>query len=277
MGTKDPYLSSSGKIDFRIQCTISMWEKIDPHPHQVKPIPVQVLWQVCFIAQHLPPDSVFLCALADMIIIAFFFLLRPGEYTDAPSDTFPFRSMYVQLSIDDRRLDIAMCSLAELSQARFASLTFTDQKNGVRGEVTGLACSGDPYPCPVLALILIRHITHLWANSASSNTPIVRVFHHPNSPSKSKVTPAVITKQLRQAVQFLGPDLGFLLLDVLAQSLRAAGATALLVARVDTGIIRFLGRWRSDEMLRYLYLQAAPIMANYARLMLQSEYTLIPN
>jgi hypothetical protein len=89
--------------------------------------------------------------------------------------------------------------------------------------------------------------------------------------------PAVITKQLRQAVQFLGPDLGFLLLDVLAQSLRAAGATALLVARVDTGIIRFLGRWRSDEMLRYLYLQAAPIMANYARLMLQSEYTLIPN
>jgi len=205
-----------------------------------------------------------------MIIIAFFFLLRPGEYTDAPSDTVPFTLGNVQLFIGPRRLDLNTTPIAELSQARFASLTFGDQKNGVRGEVIGLARSGDPYVCPVLAIV--RRVIHLRTHSAPLDTPLARVYG-----SSSRVTPAAITKSLRDAVTFLGPDLGFLASDVSARSLRAAGATALLVARVDTDIIRLLGRWRSDEMLRYLHLQAAPVMANYASRMLGADYSLIPN
>jgi hypothetical protein len=52
---------------------------------------------------------------------------------------------------------------------------------------------------------------------------------------------------------------------------------ALLLAHVDTDIIRLIGRWRSDEMLRYLHLQAQPIMRNFASLMLHGgDYTLLP-
>ena len=115
-----------------------------------------------------------------------------------------------------------------------APLTFSDQKNGVCGEVISLALSGYPNICPILSVI--HHITHLRANSVPPITPIARVFHHTNSQSKSKVTPAAITKQLCQAVQFLGPNLDFLPLDVLDQSLYAAGATALLVTQVEIGI-----------------------------------------
>ena len=85
-------------------------EKIDLPPHWVKPIPVRFLRWIYFIARHLPPDPVFLRTVADMIIIVFFFLLRPGEYTDAPSNTPLFRFMDTQLSIGDRRLDIVTCS-----------------------------------------------------------------------------------------------------------------------------------------------------------------------
>ena len=88
--------------------------------------------------------------------------------------------------------------------------------------------------------------------------PLARVFHKHNT----KVTPTLIRDTLRDAVQYLGTDLGFLPQDVSARSLRAAGGTTLLVARVNTDIIRLLGRWRSDEMLRYLHLQAAPVMAD---------------
>ena len=84
---------------------------------------------------------------------------------------------------------------------------------------------------------------------------------------------------MRDAVTFLSPAaLGFLPSDVSARCLRAAGANALLCAKVDTDVIRLLGRWRSDEMLRYLHLQAAPVMKNFARAMISGgEFTLIPN
>ena len=66
--------------------------------------------------------------------------------------------------------------------------------------------------------------------------------------------------------------------EVSARCLRAAGATALLLAKVDTDIIRLIGRWKSDEMLRYLHVQAYPLMWNYSQQMLSAgTYTLIPN
>jgi hypothetical protein len=53
---------------------------------------------------------------------------------------------------------------------------------------------------------------------------------------------------------------------------------ALLCAHVDTDVIRLLGRWRSDEMLRYLHVQAEPVMRDFSRLMLAGgAFTLLPN
>ena len=56
---------------------------------------------------------------------------------------------------------------------------------------------------------------------------------------------------LRAATTLMGPKVGFMPEDVSTQSLRAGGAMALLMARVDTDTIRLVGRWRSDVMLRY--------------------------
>ena len=75
----------------------------------------------------------------------------------------------------------------------------------------------------------------------------------------------------------IGLDLGFLPHEVSARSLRAGGATALLVGKVDPDIIQLIGRWRSDEMLRYLHLSAEPVMKDFARKMLQAEYNLAPS
>ena len=154
------------------------------------------------------------------------------------------------------------------------SLTFTDQKNGVRGEVIGLGRSGNPNLCPVNALV--RRILHLRQRNAAPNTPLSRVH---NGTRWVKVTPSMITKALRDAVTYLSPaSFGFLPIDVSARCLRAAGANAPLCAKVDTDIIRLLRRWRSDEMLRYLHLQAAPVMKNFARDMLAGgDFTLVPN
>ena len=68
--------------------------------------------------------------------------------------------------------------------------------------------------------------------------------------------------------------MGFLKNKVSARSFWAGGAMALLVAKVDPDVIRLLGRWRSDKMLRYLHLSAQPIMMNFAKRMLHANYTM---
>ena len=273
LGQIDPRHNSAGDIDFRIQRMLAAWKKADPPPSRVKPIPMSVIRRICLIAKHLPTNSFFLEAVADMIIIAFFYLLRPGEYTDSPSDTTPFTLGDVQLFVGPTRLNLDTATDEELLQARSASLTFTTQKNGIPNEVIKLGRSGDPFCCPTLALA--RRVIHLRSNNAPPHTPLARVFLA--SGTTKGVTPSVITHHLRMAVRFLGTDLGFIPSEVSARSLRAGGAMALLVAEVDTDVIRLLGRWRSDEMFRYLHLTAEPIMRHFAERMLNSDYTISPN
>ena len=74
-------------------------------------------------------------ATADVIILAFFFLLQPREYTNNYMTPFCFKD--VQLFIGPHSLNLQTSLAAELSQVTFGSLTFTDQKNGVRGKVIG--------------------------------------------------------------------------------------------------------------------------------------------
>ena len=161
----------------------------------------------------------------------------------------------------------------EIQSATFATLTFTTQKNGVRGEVIGLSRSGNLQLCPVLSTI--RRILHLRRHNAAENTPLACYY---TQGRWRKVSPSDITAALRVAVVILGPALGFLPTDISARSLRASGAMALLCAQVDSDVIRLLGRWRSDEMLRYLHIQAEPVMRDFAsRMLTHGNFVLTPN
>ena len=63
------------------------------------------------------------------------------------------------------------------------------------------------------------------------------------------ITPTDISKNLIDAVRFLGPSLGFAPKYLYAHYLRAARAMAFLFYGVKTYIIKLVGQWRSDEML----------------------------
>lgn len=271
MGCSDPRLGPNLKLDYRLHRMLRSFKKEDPPPNRVKPVPISVIRHIATIAicSAIP----FQLGIADMIILAFFFLLRPGEYTISPSDSTPFTLQDVQLFVGGQRLNILTATTAQILSSTFATLTFTTQKNGVRGEVIGLGRSGDNLLCPVAAII--RRVLHLRVHNAPPTSPLARVY----TEKWINITPTDISSALKLAVSFLNPAaLGFLPSDISARCLRAAGANALLCANVDTDVIRLLGRWRSDEMLRYLHLQAAPIMRTFARDMLRGgAYTLIPN
>ena len=256
VGAQDRRLNSSGKIEYRLQQQLKGYKRIDPSPSRVKPIPFQMVNHVNLVA-NLSRDPLSL-ATADLITLGFFFLLRPGEHTHN-SGSQPFRLMDVTFQLGNQSYPAATADLANIRLATFSTLTFTTQKNGVQGEKVGHARSGHSTTCPVAALI--RRVLHLRAHNAAPTTTLCTVYTTARTPKT--VTSTVLTATLRSAAASL-PDLGFHPKDISARALRAGGAMALLCGHVDANIIQLVGRWRSDEMLRYLHLQAYPLMMHLA-------------
>jgi hypothetical protein len=265
LGAPDPRLTPLGTLDYRLASLFRAWSKADPAPTRVPPLPVPVLRMAVALSRARSPlPSV--CATADCLTFAFYFLLRPGEYAGAPrtarDDLFRLRD--VALWALATPIDPLQCPLTALDTVTFLSLTFTNQKNGVRGECIGHSRSGDSTLCPVESVL--SRIRHLRLHHAGPDTPLNAYHHHGGW---AYVLPSAITALLRLAASTLATPLGFDPSLLSARSTRSGGATALLSAGVDGDRIRLIGRWRSDEMYRYLHVQSQPTMSGLAAAMLR--------
>ncbi len=241
----------------------------DPPPTRLQPVSLAIIRHLLTMA---PPaetaKATTFHATRDLIIIGFFFLLRAGEYvwtsnraSDARSS--PFRICDVTFAHDgNRSIPAASASLNDVNQATFVSLTFTDQKNCTRGETIGHSITNDPSLCPVRALA--RRISHLRGQPAPATTPIYAY----RTTAWKKVTASAVTSLLRKAAHACRHHTGIQPHSISCQSLRPAGATALLVARVDPSVIRLIGHWKSDAMFQYLRAQAFGSPDRYAQRML---------
>ena len=168
-----------------------------PPPSWVKPIPVQVLRRLTCVAAASNDQE--LQALTDMIIIAFFFLLRPGEYTGTKSDSSPFHLSDVMFSVVRTVLDTATATDNELATATLVILVFNTQKDGVRGEKIGHGVTGEPLLCPKEELR--RRVYHLRQHGDPTDTPLAR-FKTPRG-RWTNMSPTMITAHLKATVKLL--------------------------------------------------------------------------
>ena len=270
LGADDPRLAAGGDQDLRLSGLWRHYRHQDPPPNRVKPIPRAVLLTAYRLAAEScnPADQ----CLADMLWVALFFLCRPGEYTADAEESRPFRFQDTQLWLGARSLDKRTASEAELLAATCSALVFTNQKNCVPGEVIAQGTSGSATACPTHSIA--RRILHLRAHNAPDDTPLCSYFEEGEWWT---ITPPMITSLLRAAAAAVGPSVGFHPNEISARSLRASGAMAMLCGGIDPTVIRLRGRWRSDTMLRYLTVQAAPFVADVAARMLSGgEYALVP-
>jgi hypothetical protein len=260
-GLPDPRLIlGSHTIDPRLARLVRAYRKLDPAPDRVQQIPLDVLRQACAIAQSAAdPTSL---AAADLIWTAFFFLLRPGEYTDNADGAHPFTLADVRLWVGTTQIDPLTASLDSLSSATFVALVFSDQKNSVRGEVIGHGLSQHQVACPVKAIV--RRLEHLRSHNATATTPLSAV-----GPTLRSIKTNTIIKLLRQGGIAYSALTANPLPPIHLKALRASGATALMGRDVQTSEIQLIGRWKSDSMLRYLHLQSHTTMSHYTNLMLQ--------
>lgn len=262
LGSQDPRLELSGKLDYRLSSMLRGYRLDDPAPARVKPIPIPILLDATCSTRDSTP---LMQSCGDMVCIALYYLCRPGEYALSSSSSLstPFRLADVELFVGATRIDIYTAAEPILRSATYAVLVFTLQKNTVAGEKIGHGRSGHPYFCPVLAIV--RRALHLRQAGAHPHTPLHSYYVRR---TRHDLQVRSVTTLLRKSVALLGAPYGIKASDVEARSLRSSGAMALLCARVDTDLIQLVGRWRSDAMFRYLHVQAAPLTSTLAPQML---------
>jgi len=209
--------------------------------------------------------------------ITFFFLLRPGEYCNGgnETDSTPFCLRDITFYIGVHCFSALTATTAQIRAATYVSLFFTTQKNGVKGEAIGHGRSGHPTACPVRRIgDRVLYLRSLGARPGAPLAPLASIYF---SGKWRSITSSEITSTLCASATSIGDKAGLRPKEISARSLRAGGAMALLLGKVDTDTIKLVGRWRSDAMLVYLHVSARPIMQQHAPIMVQhGAYALIP-
>ena len=261
-----------GAINSPLGRQLVTYAKEDPSPGRVRPLPVSILHCMESVAKSGSPRDQ---AIADLAWIAFFFLLRPGEYYAGGTDTVttPFNLRDIQFLVGNQPTQSTTSFAATCAAATFVSLLFTKQKNGIKGEPIGHGKTGHPRACAVASIR--RRVAHLRQHVATPDTHLAAVF---NGTTWSTVCSAEITAALRAATTLMRPQVGFTPEDVGARSMRAGGAMDLLMTRFDTDTIRLVGRWRSNVILCYLHTTAQTFTEGLTLHMVQhGGYALVPH
>ena len=281
LGGADPRLPNRKDLSPRLKGLYKFFRNEDPPSSRIWPVCLRIL-QALQLQLQGHPDQAFAGALLDMTIIAFYFLCRPGEYaissnTDTGRST-PFRLADVQFASSGHcNIPATTGSLNDVNRADYVSLTFTDQKNAVRGEAIGHHCNGEPTFSPVKAVR--RRVLHLRMHNAPPTTPLHTYYplDRVKGPQPRSISTKDITYHLRLAADAVKHITGIPPDRIQAYSLRSGGATALLCANVDKETIQLIGRWKSDAMFRYLRTQAKELSRNHSKQMFaHGHYTFGP-
>jgi len=203
LGAQDPRLDRMGKIDFRLCHQLSAYKKEDPAPTRMRPVLLQLFLNVHQRALSLEPCHLHLVKLT---LVAFFFLLWPGEYCIGGANMHhkPFRLCDVHFFVGPRKLPATTAAPANIATASFVALTFTDQKNGIKGKLLGHGLTDHPYADPVCLLASIV------GRSCSANAPptqlLASVFCNG---AWLAIKSTAITAALRTSATAIGDTLGF--------------------------------------------------------------------
>ena len=210
-------------------------------------------------------------AIADLALIAFYFLLRMGEYTyHKPSErrrTQQFRVSDIALWNNNKRLNPLLPAEYLMRFCTSATLSISNQKNGKRSQVIHHEALHTP-GCPIQAII--RQIKHIQAHTSEQHTTLGSYFSSIHAPERTILASAMNTA-IKNAVYALGLHRYGLLTDhVGGHSLQAGGAMAMHLTGVQHNIIKKMGHWSSDSFLIYTHEQISAFLAGISKQMTQS-------
>jgi len=230
------------------------YKREDPTTKKQRAVPVTVP-NLVYLATRSTSDRR-ARAIGELVLIAFYFLLRVGEYTFSTGQwrTQIFRLQDVKLFADRQEIAPQLAHTA-WDRINTVSLTIDNQKNGRRGEtISHHALEDKKNPCcPVKALV--ARVIDLVNDKAKPET-LLCAFREVPSGSWKFVRSKDIVDAVKKAVPLEGEHTsGFSEDDVGSHSLRAGGATAMYINGQDAMKIQHAGRWTSNTFMTYIHNQ----------------------
>jgi hypothetical protein len=193
-------------------------------------------------------------------MIAFYFLLRVGEYTGTGSRTLEKQTEQFKMkdvtffSMDHNGKIRQMSQMApdeEIMEAQSGTLTLGNQKNGWKGASIHHECTGDPIFCPIRALG--RRFCHIRRHMDSDwDTPLSAYYTLDGT--RKDVAAKDISGSLKSAAGLLNypSERGIPIDRIDTHSLRSGGANALSLAGYSDTQIQKMGRWKGKTFKEYI-------------------------
>ena len=211
-------------------------------------------------------------AVGHLAVIAFYFLLRSGEYTKPRKVKRNGKMVRATRTVQFRVRDIGFWKdgkilprrspLSLLLQADSATMKISNQKNGRTGQTLHQESTGVNGAVAALA----HRVHHILSHGGSEDQLICDVFTAKDTwrsvqSSDMVQTVRLAAKTLKLQDKGIDPDL------IGAHSLRAGGAMALKIMGEKDSTIRKFGRWTSDTWMMYIHSQISQLYKGVAQKM----------
>ena len=258
-GVNPTKLAQSKDLLPQLAQTVEGWRKADPPTNKQMPVESDVPELLAATGAR-PGASELVKAVGDWALIAFYYLLRIGEYTikgsrNETKQTTQFRMRDVTFFRKDkqgrlRQLSRQAPAWAILS-ADGATLKLDNQKNGWKGVCVHHEANGDDFFCPVRALG--RRSIHIRENTGLTDGETFLSAYFVDG-SRYDIT----DKNVRDALKWAAATLdypgakGTPLNRINTHSLRSGGANALSLSGYSEMEIQKMGRWRSATFMEYI-------------------------
>ena len=268
---------SDNKFLLPLQDALTAWGKEDGPTNKKLPVEVDVpgyLASQAYSCDGSNRDK----RVGDLSLIAFYYLLRVGEYTVKSSkrnskQTTQFRMKDVAFYVRDRSGNLRQlpCDATDkwiLHRAVGATLRLTNQKNGWKNVCLHQEATGDDLVCPVKALARI----YCQTRKQTKNLNCFLSTYWDEKGIKRDITNKHISSGLKLAAAALNYPLsrGIDIDKIDTHSLRAGGANALSLAGYSDTQIQKMGRWRGETFKEYISDQLANASVGMSKAMSQT-------
>ena len=201
-GKPNPTYRSEGRYLLPIQRQLKGYRRSDPAAQAKLAVPVKVVNHIHDVGMAKRTSKAL--AIVDVCLIAFYFLLRVGEYTShargANRRTVQFRARDITFWDDNIKVIPNTASLESLTKAHSVTMRIDNQKNGTRGStIHHNALHTARCPCRALA----RRVHNIMSHKNGSPDDIISTYFTATGEAKV-LTSNIINTTVKTAVKATG-------------------------------------------------------------------------